>query len=605
MTQLLMFLYFPFSLCFLQLKLELAQCHHAFTVANSINRRRPHQCSKQSFCSLLRKVKTNSRSATLRKATFENDSPMERSPLPVMPSQTFFDLLLNQFELLTNSLSYYESSISPTKQRDHEESKIGSIALYLPQENSQTGQLEFVPSSVYPSHPKSERVFIASDASSGLPPTIPPTLTQLPGFQHAQTIIPTYPFASNSGSTSAVVGTPEEVLCDRRLGAQTGSATSTALSLPLYSGPRTIGVLLVWGKKSKNYCREGDEGDHKSIWTDKDIAQIMRTGETIALALNMDADRHQSRLQTEEFRVAIADNLHQVKNPVQALRTFTKLLQRNMATDGGYNVNLGRIIDDMAVQSDRIAQNLMPIDHMIESMDSYEGKTPMERLLTSKNGQSYTDTNAENVKVVWMPTSSYLVQLSPENRPPKRRLRRVYSSEENGLQIAFIPDVLKPIISSHEGLAKACGIGFEIDEIESEELPGVTVHPKSLQEAVANIIDNSIKYVPLGYDGTWGRENPNPLVKIGLKPNDQTERRGVTITIEDNGPGIPLSEQSAVFERGFRGQSAKGVTNGSGIGLDYSRLMIEKMGGEIFLMSGRDCSGTKVKVVLYHKTLMR
>ena len=530
-------------------------------------------------------------------STFEDDNSVERSPFPLMPSQTFFDLAYSQFELLTNSLLHE----STNNNEDHEdtESKIRSIALYLPQENSRTGQLEFLPSAVFPSHPKSERVFIASDANSGLPPTVPPTLTQLPGFQHAKTIIPTYPFTSKSGSASAVVGTPEEVLCDRRLGPQTGSASSTALSLPLYSGPQTIGVLLIWGKKSRT-SHPSKQDSTTSIWTEKDIAQITRAGETLSFALNMDADRHQSRIQTEEFRVAIADNLHQVKNPVQALRTFTKLLQRNMAMDGDYNVNLGRIVDDMVVQSDRIAQNLMPIDHMIESMDNIDESNSREMLLSSTPGRKHPN-DADNVKVLWMPTTSYLVKLSPSNsRPEKKKSRKVYSSDEDEEQIAFIPDVLKPIISTHEALAKACGIGFETIGIENE-LPGVTIYPKALQEAVANVIDNAIKYVTLGFNGKWGRENTDPLVKIVMKPNDESLPRGVTVLVEDNGPGIPLSEKSAIFDRGFRGGKAKDLTTGSGIGLDYSKAMVEKMGGEIGFSSSEGLMGTRIKLILYRK----
>ncbi len=532
-----------------------------------------------------------------------------------MPSQTFFDLAYSQFELLTNSLLHEAPKSKNGKNGndnrvDGYESKIRSIALYLPQENSKTGQLEFLPSAVFPSLPKSERVFIASDANSGLPPTVPPTLTQLPGFQHAKSIIPTYPFTSKSGSTSAVVGTPEEVLCDRRLGPQqTGSATSTALSLPLYSGPQTIGVLLIWGKRSKHNNDDdllnADEQDmSKSIWSEKDIAQITRVGETLSLALNMDADRHQSRLQTEEFRVAIADNLHQVKNPVQALRTFTKLLQRNMATEGhnNPNINLGRIVDDMVLESDRIARNLMPIDHMIESMNSGDESNHMEILLTSTRPKRK---DTENVEPLWTPTTSYLVKLSPtQAQPVKKKTRKVYSSQEDQLQIAFIPDVLKPIFSTHEALAKACGIGFSVTGMENE-LPGVTIHPKALQEAVANVVDNAIKYVSLGYSGNWGMENTTPQVKISMTPNGESIPRGVTIIVEDNGPGIPSAERNAVFERGFRGVKAKGLTNGSGIGLDYSRSMIEKMGGEIFICSDNDWNGTKVKFILYYRILRR
>ena len=62
----------------------------------------------------------------------------------------------------------------------------------------------------------------------------------------------------------------------------------------------------------------------------------------------------------------MADNLHQVKNPVQALRTFSKLLQRNIATKGSSgNVELSRLADDIITQSERVVDMLLPMDSIL------------------------------------------------------------------------------------------------------------------------------------------------------------------------------------------------------------------------------------------------
>jgi len=537
-----------------------------------------------------------------------------RSPLPIMPSQTFLDLAYSQFELLQNALIH--SPMNDGNNLEEYESKVKSIALYLPQENSNTGQLEFLPSAVFPSHPKTERVFIASDASSGLPPTVPPTLTQLPGFANAQSIIPTYPFTSattDTGGISAVVGTPEEVLCDRRLGSEAGSASSTALSIPLFSGARTIGVLLIWGqqKQRKGPVNEQVNSVVSSIWTDRDISQIRRAGETLAMALRMDADRHHNQIKTEEFRVAIADNLHQVKNPVQALRTFTKLLQRNMATDGDANIKLGQLVDNMVLQSERIAQNIGPIDTMIDAMEDPDSFNSYQRLLEPIETTNKYITQSENTRTVHpklMPTNSYLIHLSstsPEHVKPGVKTNRIIPTDDE-LQIAFVPDVLLPILSVSEALAMENDINFEVYGINDDtDLPGVMVYPKALQEAFSNVLDNAIKYVKLGKDGNWNEENTNPIVRVALLPNDKTMARGVTIIIEDNGPGISSQESKLIFQRGFRGEDAKKKCEGSGIGLDYSRSMIEKMGGELSIIANSKyyLCGAVVRFVLYRKII--
>ena len=141
------------------------------------------------------------------------------------------------------------------------------------------------------------------------------------------------------------------------------------------------------------------------------------------------------------------------------------------------------------------------------------------------------------------------------------------------------------------------------------ELPGVMLYPRALQEAIVNVLDNAIKYVPLGMDGNWGVENTRPLIRITLQPNDDTTTRGVTIVVEDNGPGILPSERDSVFERGFRGEYAKKFSHGSGIGLEYGRQMMSKMGGELAIIDTTSyhtpvnayLKGTVMKFVLYRK----
>ena len=154
-------------------------------------------------------------------------------PFPNMPSQTFITLVESQFELLSNCLVHSPGGSNGPA------SKIKSMALYLPQENQFTGQLEFIPGIIYPS-PKNERIFIANDAETGLPPTIPRTLTKLPGFAHAQTLLPAYPFASRTSGgggdgVSASVGEVEEVMCD-----PSGCSSGSVLSVPLFHGSRTV-----------------------------------------------------------------------------------------------------------------------------------------------------------------------------------------------------------------------------------------------------------------------------------------------------------------------------------------------------------------------------
>ena len=79
-----------------------------------------------------------------------------------------------------------------------------------------------------------------------------------------------------------------------------------------------------------------------------------------------------------------------------------------------------------------------------------------------------------------------------------------------------------------------------------------------------NLIDNAIKH---------GR--PGGRVEVAAELESP---RTVTISVDDDGPGIPAHERDRVFALGERGATEAG---GSGIGLALVRLILERAGGRV------------------------
>jgi Na+/proline symporter/nitrogen-specific signal transduction histidine kinase len=104
--------------------------------------------------------------------------------------------------------------------------------------------------------------------------------------------------------------------------------------------------------------------------------------------------------------------------------------------------------------------------------------------------------------------------------------------------------------------------------------PGVpamrTDHDRLLQ-VVINLLSNAAKFVP--------REGGR--VEVTLRAND----RGVTITVQDNGPGVPTEQQQLVFEKFRQGGDALNRPQGTGLGLPISRQIVEHFGGRMWLKS--------------------
>lgn len=89
-----------------------------------------------------------------------------------------------------------------------------------------------------------------------------------------------------------------------------------------------------------------------------------------------------------------------------------------------------------------------------------------------------------------------------------------------------------------------------------------------LEEIMDNVISNAIKYV----DDETGR------ITVGLREDKKT----VTIVIADNGVGIEPSRLESVFDRfGPTRAAKKSSVRGTGIGLAFSKQLLEMMGGSI------------------------
>ena len=469
------------------------------------------------------------------------------------------------------------------------------MALYLPQENQETGQLQFTPAVLYP-HPDSDRVFIAPESDSRSL-TLPNVLSKLPGFAQASTLIPNYPMVA--GSSDAWIGAVEEVLCD--LQSKNGAA---ALSVPLFAGSQTVGVLLV--SPNDRYVRRPI-----NFWTPSDRQAVAKAAQSLSLALSMDTERVQLAQKNRLIQEALSDSLHQLKNPVQALRTYGKVLQQRIADSedsGRSSYQLLELIDHLMVQSDRVVERLGPVDSIVEAL----GPDTRARFAL---GPARTDRPKSASIIPWSPTAAYWENIgsNSDGHGNSQQLSAPYETEADGefigpfetvtISIGFVDDVLSETLSAFRAMAIDQGIDFTVEM--GEELPGVMMNSEALQEAVSNLLDNAFKYVVLPKPGSASETNLCPRVRIRIQANDSSVPAGVTILVDDNGPGIRPTDYDAVFSRGYRGPDTARRVPGSGIGLDIVRTLVQKMGGTVTVLAGDGESafdGTTIKLQLWRQS---
>ena len=101
--------------------------------------------------------------------------------------------------------------------------------------------------------------------------------------------------------------------------------------------------------------------------------------------------------------------------------------------------------------------------------------------------------------------------------------------------------------------------------------------------ALVHLVDNAFKFSP-----------QNGKVKLMLESGPDG---GAAITVQDDGPGIPVELQEKVFERYY--QISNGDTrshDGLGVGLTIARAIFESLGGAVSILDGSQ--GCRVQAIL-------
>jgi heavy metal sensor kinase len=124
-------------------------------------------------------------------------------------------------------------------------------------------------------------------------------------------------------------------------------------------------------------------------------------------------------------------------------------------------------------------------------------------------------------------------------------------------------EILGDIVDIYGALAQDRGIILTL--LNSGNIPWVSADKAMIQSAVANLIDNAVKYTPSGGE---------VCIRAGY-----TDGR-ITISVTDTGPGIPETDIPHIFERFYRGDISRS-TPGSGLGLSLVMSIAKAHGGDV------------------------
>ena len=149
--------------------------------------------------------------------------------------------------------------------------------------------------------------------------------------------------------------------------------------------------------------------------------------------------------------------------------------------------------------------------------------------------------------------------------------------EAGVMELEPAPFCLTRMLSGIVAMVRLKAVEKEIELIEAfdKDLPDYVIgDEKRLRQVLINLLNNAVKYS--GLDAIRRGQ-----VRFIVRPNGDHIR----FQIDDNGVGIPAEKLTSIFEPFYQVTDKKHNIEGTGLGLDISREIVELMGGKLEVTS--------------------
>lgn len=126
------------------------------------------------------------------------------------------------------------------------------------------------------------------------------------------------------------------------------------------------------------------------------------------------------------------------------------------------------------------------------------------------------------------------------------------------------------ILDEFQSLALSKKVPLKLLPIDDE--PVVLIDQQRMKQVIANIVSNALKFAP-----------EESTIECVLTTNYKIDgKKGLLLSISDQGPGIPLEELELIFDKFIQSSQTKTGAGGTGLGLSISRKIVEDHGGKIW-----------------------
>jgi signal transduction histidine kinase len=155
----------------------------------------------------------------------------------------------------------------------------------------------------------------------------------------------------------------------------------------------------------------------------------------------------------------------------------------------------------------------------------------------------------------------------------------------DGMENLDAAEIARDIAELYEPLAEEKGIALRIKAPAPARVHG---NRELISQAVANLVDNAIKY---GAPERPGESAIPPEIVVTAAPQEDK----VLLTVSDSGSGIPATDRTRAIERFVRLEQSRSQP-GSGLGLSLASVVARLHGGELKLED--NCPGLRSVLAL-------
>ena len=231
-------------------------------------------------------------------------------------------------------------------------------------------------------------------------------------------------------------------------------------------------------------------------------------------------------------------------------------------TQGGLDV-LRDAFNEMADTIEANIEQLKSIDRLRQELIanvSHDLRTPLSltqgylETLQMKEGQLQPEERQKYLQIAYESSEKLAHLIAQLFEYSKLEAKQVQPEKEPFL----LAELLQDVTTRYHILAEEKDIQMQLHV--QDEVPLVFADLGLVERAIQNLLDNALKFTPSGGE-----------INIHLT----NQATGVEVRIADTGPGIPVNEQSQIFERYRQVAPGNSKAKGAGLGLAIVKKIME------------------------------